>query len=57
LHEVRRLKFRIGLAEIVAGELRVWLHFPGQETLAERPVGEYDQILFVHERQHIAIQR
>src|SRR5206468_2086843 len=32
------LEFQIGLAEIVAGELRVRLHCPRQEPPAERPV-------------------
>jgi hypothetical protein len=55
LREARRPEFRIGLAEIVAGELRIRLHCAGQEPPAERPVSESAQILFAHVRQHVAI--
>jgi len=55
LREARRLEFRIGPAEIVAGEFCVRLHRPGQEPPAERPVSESAQILFAHVGQHVAI--
>jgi hypothetical protein len=44
LREARRLKIRIGLPEIVAGELRARLRCPGQESPTEWPVGENAQI-------------